>query len=125
MTGGPANVAPVFIWQTPPTWFRPLDQHERITARSSTHVAICGSQSDTQMPLCPCCCHLRLEAKSGERPSPIGVITGLKLAGSGWPARRFSSGLGSNVSIWLGPPSMKRKITLRAVAGRRHGAKAD
>src|SRR5436305_9735004 len=52
----------------------------------------------------------------------MGVITGLKLGGNGWPASRFTSGLGSNVSMWLGPPSMNRKITLRALAGRRHGA---
>ena len=52
----------------------------------------------------------------------MGVITGLKLGGSGWPARRLSSGFGSNVSRWLGPPSMNRKMTLLAVAGRRHGA---
>ena len=105
----------MFIWQTPPTWFSPLDQHERITARSSTQVAMCGSQSETQIPLWPCCFHFRREARSGARPSPIGVITGLKLGGSGLPARRLSSGLGSNVSMWLGPPSMNRKITLRAV----------
>ena len=83
---------------------------------------MCGSQSETQIPLWPCCFHFRCEASSGERPSPIGVITGLKLGGSGWPASRFSSGLGSNVSMWLGPPSMNRKMTLLAVAGRRHGA---
>ncbi len=114
----------MFIWQTPPTWFSPLDQHERITARSSAQVAICGSQSETQIPLWPCCFHFRCEARSGERPSPIGVMTGLKLGGNGWPASRFTSGLGSNVSIWLGPPSMNRKITLRAVAVRRHEADA-
>ena len=107
----------MFIWQTPPTWFNPLDQHERITARSSTQVAMCGSQSETQIPLWPCCFHFRCEARSGERPSPMGVITGLKLGGNGWPASRFSSGLGSNVSRWLGPPSMNRKMTLLAVAG--------
>ena len=31
-------------------------------------------------------------------------------------------GLGVERSMWLGPPSMNRKITLLAVAGRRHGA---
>ena len=122
--GRPASVEPVFIWHTPPTWFKPLDQHDWITASPSAHVAMFGSQSDTQMPLWPCCCHFRRDGKSGARPSPIGVITGLKLGGRGLPARRFSSGLGSKVSMWLGPPSMNRKITLRAVAGRRQGARA-
>ena len=59
-------------------------------------------------------------AARGSRP--WAVITGLKLGGNGWPASRFSSGLGSKVSRWLGPPSMNRKITLRAVAGRRQEA---
>ena len=86
---------------------------------------MCGSQSETQIPLWPCCFHFRFEAKSGARPSPIGVITGLKLGGSGLPARRLSAGLGSNVSMWLGPPSMNRKMTLRAVACRRHDAAGD
>ncbi len=107
----------MFIWQTPPTWFRPLDQHERITARSSTQVAMWGSQSETQSPLWPCCFHFRFEASTGEWNSPIGVITGLKLGGSGLPASWLSAGLGSNRSMWLGPPSMNRKITLLAVAG--------
>ena len=73
----------MFIWQTPPTWFKPLDQQERITAMSSTQVAMCGSQSDTQIPLWPCCFHFRRDAMRGARPSPMGVITGLKLGGNG------------------------------------------
>ena len=44
----------------------------------------------------------------------IGVITRSIDPGSDWPANRLTSGLGSNVSMWLGPPSMNRKITLRA-----------
>ena len=70
--GRPARVEPVFIWQTPPTWLSPLDQQERITARSSAQVAMCGSQSETQIPLWPCCFHFRREASNGEhgpRPS--------------------------------------------------------
>ena len=55
---------------------------------------MCGSQSETQSPLWPCCFHLRCEASSGESPSPIGVITGSKLAGSGLPASWSSSRLG-------------------------------
>ena len=35
-------------------------------------------------------------------------------SGIGWPARRIKSGFGSNRSTWLGPPDMKRKMTLRA-----------
>src|SRR4029450_407875 len=32
-------------------------------------------------------------------------------AGRGWPSSWLRSGLGSNVSMWLGPPTMNRKIT--------------
>ena len=38
--------------------------------------------------------------------------------GSGLPCHFCSSGLGSNRSIWLGPPSMNRKITFFALAGK-------
>ena len=31
--------------------------------------------------------------------------------GRGWPSSLFSSGLGSKVSRWLGPPAMNRKMT--------------
>ena len=34
-----------------------------------------------------------------------------KLAGSFWPDSLLSTGLGSNVSIWLGPPAIIRKMT--------------
>src|SRR5439155_297579 len=39
-----------------------------------------------------------------------------KLAGGCWPLSLASSGFGSNVSTWLGPPCMNREITLFAVA---------
>ncbi len=39
-------------------------------------------------------------------------------AGSGLPLHFCSSGLGSNRSIWLGPPSMNMKITFLALAGK-------
>ena len=67
--GTAGQVEPVFIWQTPPTWFNPLDQQERITAMSSTQVAMCGSQSETQIPLWPCCFHFALRGQ--ERCSPF------------------------------------------------------
>ena len=43
----------MFIWQTPPEWFMPSAQQERITAMSSTHWAVCGSQSLTHVPRLP------------------------------------------------------------------------
>src|SRR6185295_13676771 len=115
--GRPARGVPVFIWQTPPEWLMPSVMQERMTARSSAHWATWGYQSDTQRPPLPCRAHLRLDASSGDPYSPIAVMTGLKLGGSGFPAISLSSGFGSNVSIALGPPSMKRKITLFAFIG--------
>src|ERR687895_2828897 len=53
--GRPARTEPVFIWHTPPEWLMPSATQERTTAMSSTTPAVCGSQSDTQSPLCPCC----------------------------------------------------------------------
>src|SRR5262249_44754450 len=82
------------------------------------HEPICGSQSDTGSPLWPYCVHLRGEASNGEPISPIAVMTLPKLAGSGLPASLFSSGFGSNVSIWLGPPSMNMKMHAFALAGK-------
>ena len=38
--------------------------------------------------------------------------------GSGLPLHFCSSGLGSNRSIWLGPPSMNMKMTFFALGGK-------
>ncbi len=115
--GRPPSTEPVFIWQTPPAWLIPSATQDRITARSSAQRAMCGSQSETQIPARPWRAQVRREARRGAPYSPIAVTTRPKLGGSGCPARRLSSGLGSKRSMWLGPPSMKRKMTLRARAG--------
>ena len=60
------------------------------------------------MPLWPHLRNVRLVASSGFAATCRRVATGPKLAGSGWPARRWRSGLGSKVSRWLGPPCMNR-----------------
>src|SRR3954464_8379696 len=72
--GRPARTEPVFIWHTPPEWLIPSATHERMTAMSSAHRAAGGSQSDTHIPLLPCCFQVRLHASSGERLSPIAVM---------------------------------------------------
>ena len=64
--GRPLRVDPVFIWQTPPTWFSPLDQHDRMIARSSTQPVMCGSQSETHAPDSPYRFHLRRDGRIGE-----------------------------------------------------------
>src|SRR5205823_795018 len=83
--------------------------------------ATCGYQSETHMPHRPCCANLRRLARRLLPPTPIGVKTLPKLAGSGWPFRLVSSGFGSNRSRWLGPPSMNRKIQLLALAAKWDG----
>ena len=60
------------------------------------------------MPLWPHLRNVRRVAKSGLWATFRRVATGPKLAGKGCPARRWRSGLGSNVSRWLGPPCMNR-----------------
>src|SRR3712207_262483 len=94
----------------------PSAQHERITARSSAHLAISGIQSDIHSPLCPCCFQVRFEPRRGALASPIAVMISPKLAGKGFPANSLSSGLGSNESMCEGPPSIKRKIIFLARA---------
>ena len=42
----------------------------------------------------------------------------LSRLGIGWPLRLVSSGLGSQVSTWLGPPYMNRKMQPFALAGK-------
>ena len=88
----------MFIWQTLPTWFTPSAQHDRITAMSSTTSATFGYQSETHVPAWPCCSNFRRLASKLLPPTPIEVKTLPKLGGSGWPAHRVSSGLGSKRS---------------------------
>ena len=60
---------------------------------------------------------MRFEASSGvSAVRPIAVTGRLNDGGSGWPSSFVSSGLGSNRSMWLGPPSRKHQMTLLAVA---------
>ena len=73
---------------------------------SSTHPARCGKTSLTQRPDCPCRRNGKgdfitfpgaLVAASTRSPPPGSKV---------WPCRFSSSGLWSNVSIWLTPPFM-------------------
>src|SRR6478735_12307958 len=82
--GRPPNTEPVFIMQTPPAWLMPSETQERMTARSSACSATFSNQLEIQRPLSPRCSHFRLHSRSGDFVSPIAVIGGLKLAGSGW-----------------------------------------
>ena len=89
---------------------------DRITARSSTCSATCGYQSETQRPLSPWRAHFRWDGISVLCAVPGMAVSGLPNdSGMGWPAYFSSAGLGSKVSMWLGPPSMKHQMTDLAV----------
>ena len=77
---------------------------------SSTMVEVCGSQSETHRPLSPCRFHFRFEASTGDSISPMAVITRLNDLGSGFPARSFNNGFGSNKSRCEGAPAMKASL---------------
>ena len=109
--GLPPIIDPVFIWQTPAEWLMPSATQDRMTAMSSSIFAVCGMSSEAHVPALPCCFQVLGHPKSGEPLSPIEVMTLPKLSGSFLPASLLSRGLGSNKSIWLGPPSMNRKMT--------------
>ena len=79
---------------------------------------MCGNQSDTSMPAWPCFWNVRFEASSLFLSTPRRVLTGPNDAGSFWPCRRVSSGLGSKVSTCDGPPDMNRKMTRFAVGSK-------
>src|SRR5690348_14204604 len=115
MEGRPARIDPVFIWHTEPTWFSPSAQQERNMAMSSACSAMLGYQSETHMPLCPYCFQVRCDGIKVLDAVPIAVITFPKDSGTGCPASRVNSGLGSKISRWLGPPSINSQITDFAV----------
>ena len=70
------------------------------------------------MPDWPCRFQVRLVGMMVLLAVPIAVTTLPKDAGMGCPASLSSIGLGSNRSRWLGPPSMNRKMTDFALAGK-------
>src|SRR5947207_2455913 len=97
----------------------PSVQQERITVISSTCSAMFGYQSETQMPLCPYCLKVRFEGIMPFLEVPgMAVNFGRMDSGRGWPASSSSFGLGSNRSMWLGPPSMKSQMMDLAVGGK-------
>src|ERR1051325_10212150 len=74
-----------------------------------------GRKSETSMPHWPRLAKGRQGGRSLFLATARRVLNVPKDSGIGWPARRTRSGLGSNRSTWLGPPDMKRKITLLAL----------
>src|SRR5438105_11019608 len=87
-------------------------------ARSSTRWETNGKRSETSIPDWPYFLNVRFDPRTTvSRSFPFWKSSLPKLSGGCWPLSLASSGLGSNVSTWLGPPCMNREITLFAVAG--------
>ena len=79
---------------------------------------MCGMKSENSMPLWPCGVKTRGLAST----AAFGLVKArrrslVSSAGSGLPCHFWSSGLGSNRSSWLGPPSMNMKMTFLALGG--------
>ena len=68
------------------------------------------------MPLLPYFLNVRLVPSSFASLLTNWYLASPNSAGRFCPSSLFSSGLGSKVSIWLGPPAMNRKITDLALA---------
>src|SRR5689334_20836391 len=85
---------------------------------SSTHCARCGNSDETSIPHWPYLRNCQGDASSGVSPLVNWLGTLPKLSGSCWPSYFLSDGLGSKVSTWLGAPTMNRKMTDFAFAGK-------
>ena len=77
------------------------------------------------MPDWPYLPHLRWLPRQSGSASRNWLWILPKLGGRGCESRRFKSGLGSNRSIWLGPPVMNRKMQRLALAGKWPGRGAS
>src|SRR5262245_63461752 len=88
-------------------------QHDFRKQMSSTWRAVWGRMLETHAPDCPYCLNV-----NGDFIKGPGLPKNVEIASFGRsPSCRSSSGLGSNVSMALGPPSMKSQITDFAFAG--------
>ena len=76
---------------------------ERMTQSLSACSRIFGNRSEIGSPLSPPGRNVHGEAMT--EPTSLNCVGGASI-GIGLPSQRSSSGFGSNVSIWAGPPSM-------------------
>ena len=83
---------------------------ERMTARSSAHVAMCGNRLLTGIPHSPCCVNFHGLFSHCRLPLAVGFFDSV----NGLPSSSSSFGLGSNESTCETPPSMKQKMTFFA-----------
>src|SRR5882672_2255565 len=86
---------------------------------SSTRVARFGNRLDIHRPDCPCCfnCQYGRKTRFGAEEKVASSPFVRVALGICFPAYFTSAGLYSNVSIWLTPPSMNRKMQLFALHG--------
>jgi hypothetical protein len=96
----------------PWAWKKLSQVIDRTTHRSSAQRDTLGNSSLTSIPARPYFANFHGEGKalpSGRAlPSSLLVFSGR--TGSRLPSHLASSGLGSKVSIWEGPPDMNRKM---------------
>src|SRR5215471_17033106 len=109
--GKPGRMRPVINWYWAAECTTMSPWQERITARSSTQVAVWGKRSDTSMPACPYFLNVRLVPIRRASAVTNWYLASPNSVGRFWPSSLLRAGLGSNVSTWLGPPTMNRKIT--------------
>ena len=105
------RIEPVFIWYTDCGWFTLSPWQLRSTQMSSACPAMCGRKSLISRPDWPRGRNGLIGPSSGLPATLRRVITSPKLPGNGWPAYLARSGLGSNKSMWLGPPCMNSQMT--------------
>ena len=85
----------------------------RSTHNSSACLAISGNSSLIHSPLSPCCLVFHGDFRHG--PLLSNCVASI-FTGNGLPCSSASLGLGSNVSMWLRPPSMYSQMTRFALA---------
>ena len=75
---------------------KPSWKHERMMARSSTHLDVCGNRSETSMPDWPYFANVRFEPRiTVSRNLPFWKSSLPKLSGGCCPCSFASNGLGS------------------------------
>src|SRR5450631_2255397 len=86
---------------------------------SSAHVDVYGSRSDNSIPHCP----YGLNSRGLASTAAVGLMNAsfksfVSDGGREWPWYFFKAGFGSKRSIWLGAPSMNRKMMFLALPGK-------
>src|SRR5690242_13914591 len=105
--------SPQFISISDGSWLGTSAFIDRMTHKSSAWRAMLGNRSLTGSPLWPYFRNLKGEGKA----APVLRSVGRLPVGSGLSAYFSSSGLGSKLSTWEGPPLRKKWITRLALAG--------